>query len=66
MITDGENGYLVAANDLELFVERVYRLLVDTNLRDCFRSAGIKSIEDRFSLDQYVNNHEQLYESIRR
>jgi L-malate glycosyltransferase len=64
VIKDGENGLLFKSNDEKGLAEALYRLLQDGVLqRRLSRTAGL-FVEAEFSLDEKVNEYENLFRSV--
>ena len=62
-IVDGRNGYLVEPGDVPAAVERVARLLDDTDLRERFARAGREAVAE-FDQDLMVRAQETLYDEL--
>jgi D-inositol-3-phosphate glycosyltransferase len=50
IITDGEDGYLVAREDAASLADRLSRLCIDTALNARIGAAGLRTANDRYSL----------------
>lgn len=61
---DGTTGYLCPLDDLECFVERSLRILMDDDLqREMSRAARARSVEN-FDIGQIVPRYEAYYEEV--
>ena len=47
-VEDGENGYLVAPDDLDATADRITRLLEDDELREQFGDRGHQTVREQF------------------
>lgn len=64
IITDGVDGFLVPAGDIDAMAERVVRLLTDQELRDRFAAAGTR-VHERFSEDVFLARWAGLFNRLR-
>ncbi len=61
VVRDGENGFLVAAGDVEGLADRVVALLADDALRRRLAAAAPDHLEE-FDIEDMVRRQEELYE----
>ncbi len=54
LIEDGENGFLVPLNDIDLFTKRLQQLINDEKLKDKFSNEA-KKVNEIYSLDMISN-----------
>jgi glycosyltransferase involved in cell wall biosynthesis len=65
IVDNGRDGYLIPLKDKAEWVKRIVEVLLDRE-RSCSMGAnGRRKVEDKFSLDRFVDRIEHLYESIR-
>jgi glycosyltransferase involved in cell wall biosynthesis len=62
MITDTENGILVPLKDSAAMAEAMLRIARDSDLVKKIRSAGERTVADRFTVTHHVNNVCNAYE----
>lgn len=60
LIEDGENGFLVNPFDIELYAEKVLKLIEDPQLREEFGKNSRLRIEKEFSMEKVMDRYEQL------
>lgn len=60
LVMDGQTGYLVPADKLELFADRVEELILDEELRNKFGKAGRKRVEVNFEFQQQLKKLEKV------
>ncbi len=63
MISDGENGYIVSQEDLDLMASRVSALLSDIDLRDRMGNRAYELI-DRFSRERICERWNRLIDTV--
>ena len=61
---DNKCGYVIDNMDVDLFVEKVIRLLTDKKLYHQFSEHGKKNI-DKFNIDKQISSFEKLLDSIK-
>ena len=61
IITSGQNGILVEPQDVQGLGQAIRGLLADEALRERLSIAARKTIQERFSLEEMVERHMQLY-----
>lgn len=64
IIEDGKNGLLVPPEDVTALAAAINRLSSSPELRDSLGIAARKRIEERFSIEREVADHEELYAGI--
>ena len=64
LVTDGVDGFLVAAGDLEGVSEALARLLMDEHLRARFGDAGHARVMRDFTAERYAREVMSLYEEL--
>ena len=63
-VMDGVTGYLVRPKDAMGISERINELIVDSDRRAAFGSAGRKIFEEKFSAERMVAEIEAIYAEI--
>jgi glycosyltransferase involved in cell wall biosynthesis len=61
---DGETGYLVPVDDLDLLKNRIYSLVHDEDLRLRMGIAGRQLVKEQFSVEKMVNDLKYLYQKL--
>ncbi|MGQ0552347.1 MAG: N-acetyl-alpha-D-glucosaminyl L-malate synthase BshA [Planctomycetota bacterium] len=64
VVVDGESGFLDPVGDTQAMAAHVQQLLDDPPLRIRMGQAAQRRVMERFSLEQAIQMHEQLYESL--
>lgn len=64
VVTDGVNGFLVAAGDDARFADRLHQLVSDEPLRRKLGGNGRDRIQKEFSADEMVRGLEVLYQQL--
>jgi len=64
IISDSYNGYLVQPNDSTILAQKIEKLITDTKTRDKFSKAGIKTVQNRFSLEDQFLSYTKMLEKI--
>jgi glycosyltransferase involved in cell wall biosynthesis len=64
VVTDGENGMLVAARDPESLANSICRLLETPALATRLGQAARRSVTDRYSMQRLAMNTSRFYESL--
>ncbi len=62
IITDGENGFTVPAQDATQLAERLLQMVDDPSLRERLRRGARKAIEEMFSQDRMIDGFERFYQ----
>ena len=60
IITEGVNGYLVETGDIETLSQRILDLSSNAELRDDMGRKARETVENRFSVENYVANFESF------
>lgn len=63
MIQDGKNGYLIPCETWEPLAERVNRLLMSDELRECVAREGLKTVLN-YTVEAMARAHAAVFESI--
>jgi L-malate glycosyltransferase len=66
LITDGEDGFLEAVDDITAQAARVVSLLTDDDLHYRMRKAGRWNASERFCTDKIIPQYERYYEDVLR
>lgn len=66
VITNGENGYLVALGDCEKVAEYGTNILQNPTLHKQIVDRSLEIIQDRFSSESIVEQYEMMYERVAR
>ena len=56
IISDSYNGYLIPPNDSSILAQMIEKLINDRSTRNRFIKAGIKTVEDKFTLEKQLFN----------
>jgi glycosyltransferase involved in cell wall biosynthesis len=64
VITSGENGFLVPVNDPAALAADVLRLLGDPELRRRIGAAGRRTVEEQFSLEEFLRRIQRVYPAV--
>lgn len=64
VVDDGVNGFLVPIKDSEALAEKLRILIEDKDLRVKMGMASRKKAEKEFSLENVVNKHLEIYQSL--
>ena len=64
LISSGTNGFLVNPDDHHQMAEAMNTLIEDEHVRKEFSNRGRKTIEQRFTITQSVQDHIQFYEQV--
>lgn len=63
-VRDSETGYLVGANDEEMFKQRLLELSSDKNLRLNMGKKGREWAEKEFTIEKMVNSYESVFKEV--
>jgi glycosyltransferase involved in cell wall biosynthesis len=63
IIDDGQNGFIVPNDDLNTFVEKIYILMDNAELRERMARNGMESVK-KFSVENIVNKWEELFKNL--
>lgn len=64
LVVSGETGYLVPLGDRAALARQTNQLLQDEPLRQKLGRAGNRRVRDHFSLDQMVQDYDELYQKL--
>lgn len=64
LIVDGESGYVVDAFDHKIWAEKIVFLYDHLDERKKMGECAYKRAEERFSLNAFVHNHDEYYNSL--
>lgn len=64
IVIDGETGFLVNSRDPEALAQKIAKLLKNPQLREKMGEAGVKRIEEHFTLEKMVRSYEALYRNL--
>jgi glycogen synthase len=64
LVEEGVTGYLVPNEDDAAVADRIAKLLADPGRAESFGAAGRERARLRFSLEQLLSQHEQLYSEL--
>ncbi|OGL31203.1 hypothetical protein A3F37_02430 [Candidatus Saccharibacteria bacterium RIFCSPHIGHO2_12_FULL_41_12] len=56
IISDSYNGYLIPPNDVSSLAQKIAKLLNDQPTRDKFIKAGVKTVNNKFTLEKQLDN----------
>ena len=65
LIEDGDTGFLCPVNDIPCFVDRVRRLVEDSDLQATMGRSARESASDRFDVNRIVPMYESYYERVK-
>ncbi|MFM8325823.1 MAG: glycosyltransferase, partial [Pirellulaceae bacterium] len=66
LVIDQQTGYLVDRDDVRTMVQRLRRLVTDSQLRESMGQAARERVEREFSVDRMVQRHEEAYLQLAR
>jgi len=64
LVTDQENGVIVPAGDSAAFAKAIRQFKSDPELAKNLGDTARKSMQDKFSVSQMIDEHKQLYQSL--
>ena len=64
VVLDGRTGHLIPVDSLDALVTATSRLIVDAEKRTALGAAAHCHIQSHFSLENMINKHEALYQSL--
>jgi L-malate glycosyltransferase len=64
IVCDGQNGFLTPVGDYRELARKVIRLLEDSNYAALMGDAGLKTISNKFTIDNMMNSHYNFYNLI--
>ena len=65
VVTDGKTGFLVNSRNPEALAQKIAKLLKDPQLREKMGEAGVKRVEEHFTLEKMVRSYEALYKNLK-
>lgn len=66
LVVPNQTGFLVDVGDRAAFAQRTQAILTDPELAKRLGEAGQRRIREHFSVEQMINRHAELYESLAR
>ncbi|KKR18815.1 MAG: glycosyl transferase, group 1 [candidate division CPR2 bacterium GW2011_GWC1_41_48] len=63
IISDSYNGYLIPPDDSSMLAQRIEKLITDNETRDKFIKAGIKTVKNKFALEEQFLNFTKMLEA---
>jgi glycosyltransferase involved in cell wall biosynthesis len=66
LVIDQQTGYLVDREDVRTMVQRLRRLVTDTQMRGTMGQAARERVATEFSVDRMVRRHEEAYLQLAR
>jgi len=64
IVIENKTGYLVEPHDVQTLAEKTIYLIKNDNLRIQFGKEGRKRVIERFNLERYLKEMEEIFESI--
>jgi len=64
LVKNGESGFLVPPKDASSLAEKILLVLNDSQLRATMGQKGRQIVASTFSVENMVNNYQQLYEKL--
>lgn len=64
LVVDGETGFLVPVGDLELFAERILKLVENCELRKQMGQKAKTRVIENFSIQKYIRGVERVFEEV--
>ncbi len=64
VINDGKDGFLIEPGNVDDLCEKLVKLMDSEPLRQKFCEAGLKRFENEFTITQYTQHIQELYESV--
>lgn len=61
IIEDSVNGFLVQVGDIEMMARRIIDLLKGFDLRERFAEEGMRTVEEKFTVEKMVSSYEKLF-----
>lgn len=65
IVSDGEHGLLVPAQDPQALAEAIERLVDDPSLRDALGEAAYRRVQEAFSFEAMLLKYDALYQTLR-
>jgi glycosyltransferase involved in cell wall biosynthesis len=66
IVVDRETGLLIEPGNPHALADAVRALALDKEKREIFGSAGLKRLNDKFTLKKYISSFESVYRSLER
>lgn len=66
LISDGENGYIVPIKSPSETAEAIYKILVKPEIRKYMQKRSVEIFDENFTIETYVNNIQNVYETVER
>lgn len=63
-VTDGENGFVVAINDIHMLAERIIQLVQDKRTRERFGKRGRELIREKAEYEKEMERMESIYQTL--
>ena len=64
IISDSYNGYLIPPGDASILAQKIERLINSQSTRISFINAGIKTVKEKFTVEQQFYNFNKTLEEI--
>jgi len=64
VVIDGENGFLINANDAEKLKEKIMLLMENPELRNKMGAGGRKMVEEKFEISKMTKQYLQMYQAL--
>lgn len=64
LIFDGENGYIVPIKDSKANADAIEKILTDEEVNNKMKKRAVEIFEERFTIDTYVNNVQNVYKKV--
>ncbi len=64
IVEHGVNGFLYETGDIQVLAKHILELIVNDSLRERMGQLGIKKVKKNYSLSNYVDHHQRLYEEL--
>lgn len=64
LISDGENGYIVPIKSPERTAKAILKILKNEDVRKHMNEKSIEIYNDKFTIERYVNNVQNVYEKV--
>jgi glycosyltransferase involved in cell wall biosynthesis len=58
------NGFLYEMGDIQILAKHILELIVDDSLRERMGLLGMEKVKENYSLNNYVDHHQRLYEEL--
>lgn len=64
LISDGENGYIVPIKSPERTANAILKILKNDDVRKHMNEKAVEIYNDKFTIERYVNNVQNVYEKV--